>query len=102
MTLIISSLAVTLYIYMFSGLYDAVNDETIKYDTIERLLQSWCKTNVYRDSKVIDLAKCAIIDGRDEMYTELLTKCKTDNEFAHAVLAGNSKLIQKLGKKGMK
>ena len=35
------------------------------------------------------------------MYVELLTKYKTQNEFVHAVLAGNHKLIQKLIKEGM-
>ena len=49
----------------------------------------------------MDLVECAIKDEKEEMYVELLTKYKTRNEFVHAVLAGNHKLIQKLSKEGM-
>ena len=89
------------YDFEISGLYDAVNCKSIKYETVERLLKSWCKTNVYRNGQIVDLVQCAIQDEKEEMYVELLTKYKTQNEFVHAVLAGNHKLIQKLIKEGM-
>lgn len=73
----------------------------MKYETIERLLKSWCRTKVYKEGRLVDLVECAVRDGREEMYVELLTKYAKQNEFVHAVLAGNHKLIQKLSKQGI-
>ena len=77
-----------------------MNGKSIKYETVERLLKSWCKTKVYHNGQIIDLVECAVQDGREDMYVGLLTKYQKQNEFVHAVLAGNQKLIHKLGTQG--